>query len=569
MLFLKGDDAKALRQRALQDPLAANLAQAVVGQAQAILSEPVIERRFEAGRPVMLPTSRLMADRAFVLGIAFFLTGGQIYRRRLIDEMLAVSAFPDWNMTHFIDAAEMLAAVAIGRDWCAPLLTTGEKRVIDTAMVEFAMKPGLYSLIDSPKWPRIRTNWNIVCSASLIIGALVVDDTHQEISTDVLERACAAIQIGLAAYGRDGGWPEGAGYWEYATRFAVLAFAALESRGCTLLKIENFPALLDTWRFGRALTAPSGLVFDSGDSLALGRRLPVYGWLANRSADAGAADWQWRAPGDRHPLDLLWFAPAPIGIAEARSDVEVFRDAGYAVVAGEGGTYLAVRGGSNRTNHAHLDLGTFILECDGVRFASDLGREDYAVPGYFKAETRFTHFRTRTRAHNTIGFAGRDQSLDARADFVECEGERQIACHIRDPDAPYEHFRAFKVLNDRSVIVIDRLRPAKEMTTPVEIMWNLYTQAVVRAGEASLELTIGDKTMYLAIQQPEKASLTVETVSELGSGAHAFNRISLRLEASRDVTIAAIFSGTPAHDGTAEIDGLDRWLEEVMQPALV
>lgn len=569
MLLLKGNDAGALRRRAAHDPHAARLARTVLDKAQAVLSEPLIERRFEAGRPVMLPTSRLMADRVLLLGMAFFLTGGQVYRRRLIDEMLAVSAFPDWNKTHFLDAAEMLAAVAIGRDWCEPLLTATERRIIDTAIMEFAMIPGLHALIDNSKWARIPTNWNIVCSAGLIIGALSLEKSHRETATAVLEKACRAIRVGLAAYDQDGGWPEGVSYWEYATRFAVLALAALESRNRTLLTIEDFPALLKTWRFGQALTAPSGLAFDSGDSIAAARRLPVYGWLAQKCGDPEAAAWQWQAPGDLHPLDLLWSAPVPAKRTDARNAIETFHGAGYATLTStQGDIYLAIRGGSNRTNHAHLDLGTFILEHEGIRFVSDLGREDYAAPGYFKAETRFSYFLTQTRAHNTMNFVGRDQSLDAHADFIERDGARQIAFLIRDQDAPFHHSRAFSLSSDRSAIVVDHLSPAGEIAGPVEVVWNLHTQAAVRVGETGLELTLDGRTIHLAITHPPSATLTVSPVRELVSKEARFNRISLKLDAMGDVTIAAVFSKAPDHEGASEIANLERWLEELMHPDL-
>ncbi|WP_313531671.1 heparinase II/III family protein [Shinella sp.] len=570
MLLLKGNDAGALRRRIVHDPHAAALAQTFLDKAQGILSTPLMERRFETGRRVMLPTSRLMSDRVFLLGIAFFLTGGQIYRRRLIDEMLAVSAFPDWNEIHFLDTAEMLTAVAIGYDWCASLLTDSEKRVIGTAIMEFAMIPGLHALIDNSKWTRIPTNWNVVCSASLIIGALAVEKSSRDISAEVLEKAIKAIRVGLSAYDGDGGWPEGISYWEYATRFAVLALAALESRDCTFLTIDDFPALFKTWRFGRALTAPSGTAFDSGDSVAVTRRLPVYGWLAQKCGDVDAANWQWRAPGDLHPLDLLWFAPVPVNHVDTRPRVEIFHGAGYATVTSrQGDTYLAIRGGSNSTNHAHLDLGTFIFEYEGVRFVSDLGREDYAAPGYFKAETRFTYFLTQTRAHNTIHFAGHSQSLDASADFVERDDARQIACLIRDHDAPFDHVRAFSLSRDNSAIVVDRLSPAKKIATPVEVIWNLHTQAEVSICETGLKLTLGGMTIQLAISHPPNATLTVSPVCELASAKPAFNRISLKLDAMSEVTIAAVFSTKPDHDAASDIASLERWLEELMQPALL
>ncbi|WEZ85879.1 heparinase II/III family protein (plasmid) [Rhizobium sp. 32-5/1] len=575
MLFLNGNDASVLRHRVVAEPHARALAETILAQAQAIMAKPLIDRRFEVGRPVMLQTSRLMADRVFLLGVAFFLTGGQIYRRRLIDEMLAACSFPDWNRSHFLDTAEMVAAIAIGRDWCKPLLTSSEKRVIDAAIVDFGLFPGLRSLISGSAWTKTPTNWNIVCCGGLIVAAVVMDDA--EISGPVLEKACSAIRIGLAAYGQDGGWPEGASYWEYATRFAVLAFAALESKGSALLTVDEFPALARTWRFGRALTAPSGMVFDSGDSIAISRRLPVYGWLAQKNNDREAAQWQWQAPGDVHPLDLLWYtSPSSTLICEATRATELFRDAGYATLqntAPQQGVYLAIQGGSNSTNHAHLDLGTFVLEYQGIRFVSDLGRGDYSTAGYFEPDKRFTHFLTRTCAHNTITFDERDQSLDARADFIASRSDsevQEIACCIDDPGASFLHYRGFALWDDGTVVVLDRLMARTADAAPCDLEWSIHTQATVAVHDSRLDLVLAGKRIYLWVNGFSNTVPAVELIGggEFPSREGAFSRISLKTAAAGGAAIAAVFSDRPDGDHSARTRRLDRWLEELMHPVL-
>ena len=40
-------------------------------------------------------------------------------------------------------------------------------------------------------------------------------------------------------------------------------------------------------------------------------------------------------------------------------------------------TYLGVKGGTASTSHAHMDAGSFIYEQAGVRWAMDLGMQDY------------------------------------------------------------------------------------------------------------------------------------------------------------------------------------------------
>ena len=40
-------------------------------------------------------------------------------------------------------------------------------------------------------------------------------------------------------------------------------------------------------------------------------------------------------------------------------------------------TYVAIKGGSPGLSHAHMDVGAFVMDADGVRWADDLGMQDY------------------------------------------------------------------------------------------------------------------------------------------------------------------------------------------------
>jgi hypothetical protein len=44
---------------------------------------------------------------------------------------------------------------------------------------------------------------------------------------------------------------------------------------------------------------------------------------------------------------------------------------------------VAFKAGDNKANHSHLDLGSFVFDAAGVRWAMDLGADNYNLPGYF------------------------------------------------------------------------------------------------------------------------------------------------------------------------------------------
>ena len=61
--------------------------------------------------------------RILFLGFAYRMTGEKRYSDRAEAEMLKAASFSDWNPSHFLDVAEMTAALAIGYDWLYPKLS--------------------------------------------------------------------------------------------------------------------------------------------------------------------------------------------------------------------------------------------------------------------------------------------------------------------------------------------------------------------------------------------------------------------------------------------------------------
>ena len=52
-------------------------------------------------------------------------------------------------------------------------------------------------------------NWNQVCNAGMVFGALAIQEDYPELATEVIDRAFESISISMEAYGPDGAYPEG------------------------------------------------------------------------------------------------------------------------------------------------------------------------------------------------------------------------------------------------------------------------------------------------------------------------------------------------------------------------
>ena len=64
--------------------------------------------------------------------------------------------------------------------------------------------------------------------------------------------------------------------------------------------------------------------------------------------------------------------------------------------------------------HQQLDIGTFIIETNGIRWTDDLGSDNYGLPGFWDYKPdgqRWTYFRNSNFSHNTLSIDHRLQNF--------------------------------------------------------------------------------------------------------------------------------------------------------------
>ena len=81
-------------------------------------------------------------------------------------------------------------------------------------------------------------------------------------------------------------------------------------------------------------------------------------------------------------------------------------------------TYVAAKGGRADAHHGHLDLGTFVLDALGQRWAVQLGADNYDLPGYFDEDHRWSYYRCRTEGQNTLTVNSGNQERQGHAPLV-------------------------------------------------------------------------------------------------------------------------------------------------------
>jgi hypothetical protein len=177
---------------------------------------------------------------------------------------------------------------------------------------------------------------------------------------------------------------------------------------------------------------------------------------------------------------LLWFNADQdemvIGTSSLFRGVEVatFRSAWDDVNA----AFVGFKGGDNAASHAHLDLGNFVYDANGVRWAYDLGSDDYNLPGYF-GKQRWTYYRLRTEGQNTLTIEGENQNVTGKAKIVAFSGGPERRFAVADLSDGYNRY-ATRVV--RGVALIGKqlfVQDEIEAETPVEVLWHMHTQAKI------------------------------------------------------------------------------------------
>lgn len=467
----------------------------------------------------LLATSRRVLNRIYTLALLYRLDGEQRYLERAWRELEAAANFPDWNPRHFLDTAEMAHAFAIGYDWLYDAWTEEQRRILRDAMVTKGLQPALKFYREKTGWVMARHNWNQVCNGGIGMAALALLDELPDFCGEILSSAVQSLQLPMREFAPDGAWGEGPGYWNYATSYNCVFLAALETAVGTDFGLSQMDGFAETGLFPIYLTGPTGRTFNFADGGDGTLRAPQMFWLA-RKFNRPIYAWYARTTSAAHPLDLVWFNEGGKDPQAERLPLDkYFRHVEVVTMrtawSDHNAFFVAFKAGDNKFNHSHLDIGTFVLDAMGYRWALDLGADDYNLPGYF-GRARWTYYRLRAEGHNTLVInpsADPDQDPRAEAKIIRFVSQPDRAFAIADLTPAYAR-HATKV--HRGVLLDRRERfvwVQDEVTLkePGEVWWFLHTTAEVQQSEdgKTAMLRQGDVRLFAALLSPTDARFTV------------------------------------------------------------
>ena len=525
ILLLEGEE-DAIRQNIAADEIWKKIDGFLISECDKIIGRPPVERVLIGRR--LLDKSREALRRIFDLSYAWRMTSEKKYLDRAVKEMLAVSAFSDWNPSHFLDVAEMTMAVSIGYDWLYGGLSVTDRNTIKTAIVEKGLKPSL--LPENSGWVKAYHNWNQVCNAGMTYGAIAVFEDEPDLATQIIKRAISSIKLPMGDYEPGGVYPEGYSYWGYGTSFNIMFLSAMEKAFGNGYGLEIKQGFLKTASYLANMTGPTGKSFNYSDAGSGGGLNPAMFWFAGQTDDPSVL-WSERLhletedlPTDRllpavmiwgagitmdkitPPLELMW-------VGQGKNPVALMRTSW----TDKDALFVGLKAGSPSINHGHMDAGSFIMEADGERWAMDFGMQDYNsletagvdLWNMKQNSQRWQVYRYNNYVHNTLTINDSLQEVFGYSVISPYSDNPSLMNAITDLTFLYRDDlkrakRGIAIVDKKYVMVRDEI---ETLNKEAKVRWNMLTSANVTIVGKDVELTKNGRKLDVKVISPSGAEL--------------------------------------------------------------
>jgi hypothetical protein len=342
-----------------------------------------------------------------------------------------------WNPDHFLDLAEFSAAFAIGYDWLYDFWTAEERTALRWSITNLGLSFGYDALVNknSKFWwtggsSLINGNWNCVCNGGLIMASLAILDE------DTTGQAQAIIDAGvenakancMKAVHPDGTWAETANYWYFGTTGAAEMISSLTTAyGTDRGLIDSNPAWNLTSVYHMHVQGMTSL-FNYGDHgpnkySATANSLMLWSSIFN---EPRYALYQRDHYDSSEPWSMFWYQPQYDGAWWDGMPLDGYFDnyndewaAMRSSWTDNDGVYVAMKSGylQGHQTHGDVDIGDFVIDALGQRWAGELGSGQYLADEYFGGESqdaiRWDYYRKATEGQNTILLNKQNQNVGA------------------------------------------------------------------------------------------------------------------------------------------------------------
>ena len=532
LLFSKQEEQR-IRDLFGTEPLLDSLYVGLMKEAERLLLVPPQEdpRREIKNTKDILPISREQVYRMVNLALAYRLSGDRRFAEKAEKELVHVCNFPDWDPIHYLDVAEMTTAVAIGYDWLYDVLAPSTRQLvvhsIKTKALDLVVEE--YNTGNADSWAKRETNWNVVCNTGMVLGALAIEEHYPELAKHIIGEAVRYIPNCLKHFAPDGVCYEGPAYWGYTNMYLSLLLKALNDNFGGDFGLSEMVGVDKSVLYYMHSTSPSGKIFNFANSGSTAPAAePIYFYFSRAFNQPEVATFYRDVLSKTvhegnyfrfYFLSIPWYDTAS-STADALPKLKVYEGINDIVVFNgnrniPNSLYLIAKTGDPDMAHQQLDIGTFIVEMNGIRWTDDLGTDNYNLPGFWDYKPdgqRWTYCRNSNFSHNTLSIdhklqnsagTGEIDRLDDRAaqPFVTMNMSTAYAGQSRFV------YRTFRMLDDTRILVTDSVG----LQSPSQsVQWSVITSADVECKGNTAVLRKDGKSFSLKIASPTNASFTTK-----------------------------------------------------------
>lgn len=523
------------------------------------------------GQSVIVPTAgtnfisaaRDLQDRVYNLSLDYLLNSDPVIKTNCLNKIYAElqsaanwggannnTAPGNWNKYQFLDVPEMVHAYAIAYDWCHAGWTADQKTFLLNTLVTQGLVPGITAYgPPTANYLNGVGNWTIICDTGLILGALAVlgDETASPKAPTILDNLLPALfnSPAMAEWGPDGGWPEAPTYGAFAMRYLSTFLASLETATGSCFNFDKLSGLSAAGSAPLYITGPLMKCFNYADEnldsagqdmvpgvmyFGLKYNQPVYSWCRQQF-------------GCGHPTDLIWYdargaaaTPWSLNLPTSTS----FRNAGAIILRSAwnntNALFAGLRTGFNPSTppygsgHQQLEIGSFVLDALGTRWAMDLGRDSYNG-AYFvttpstTVPNRWQYYRCRAEGNNTLVInPGRDggQALNGTSTILNFKSTANpnLQQAVIDMSPIYaadmwgsptvttsakRGLRFVTATNSSQMVAQLQDEVATTSTTSVSLNWFMHTATTITLSGNTATLSSGNNRLLLTIRSPASA----------------------------------------------------------------
>jgi hypothetical protein len=269
-------------------------------------------------------------------------------------------------------------------------------------------------------------------------------------------------------------------------------------------KLNSQPGFMQTASFYQHLMGSSEQPFSYSDCGGVEGLQPAMFWFAGKLKDPSLLYTEkqylqrntFNAKSSRLlPAALLW--ANGVGVKEIKEPVQkTWNGKGGNEVSmmrtswqpGQG-IYVGFKGGTPSVSHGHMDVGSFVMDANGVRWSTDLGMQQYNslesagldIWNMSQHSQRWQVFRYNNFSHSTLTVNNQLQNVSGHARVVKTTADSTRTSTVMDLSALYNKnlqkaMRGIALINKQYVVVRDELETGDSVCT---IRWAMCTPATV------------------------------------------------------------------------------------------